>query len=84
MRKLPFRWGGALLVFAAGGWLLSRCVGWWVGPRREPQHEQVAWLVFGLVWWLCWSPSIVGFAIIASTLFRSLWRRRSPPQMAIG
>ena len=71
---------------AAGGlllcvWLLPGIAGWLLNPWWRERRD-AAWMLCGVVWWLCWSPAIVGLAMIAWAAASWLQRRRNQWAMA--
>jgi hypothetical protein len=70
-----------------GLWLLAVLMA--LGLRRIPlrnwldQRETISLLLLGIVWWICWSPSAIGFAIIPVAVGRGLFARRDRGQTPV-
>lgn len=62
------------LIVLLGAWLLPALVRLQYHPWLEGR-TYAGWFVFGLAWWLCFSPAIVGIAAMAWAVFGQFWRR---------
>jgi hypothetical protein len=76
IRRDVVNWTSAGLLLVVGWWVLPGVVGLqyarWLQGRRY-----AGWFLFGLAWWLFWSPGIAGIAVMAWSVAGGLARRRA-------
>lgn len=75
IRRKFLQWIAAGLTLMLLSWLLPRVAGWLFLPWWQ-ERRHAAWLLFGIVWWFCWSPKIIGLAMMAWSLAEWLKQRR--------
>jgi|GEM_PF-5735484 len=75
------RWlAGSLMFFAVAG-LLWPLLGWLSLPWWRTR-KSAAWLLCGVVWWFCFSPQILGVAMIAWAGWEWLQQSRTVAKLA--
>lgn len=76
IRQEYIQWTEAGLMLLACLWLLPKVLPWLLSPGWQ-ERRHAAWLLFGIVWWLCWSPKIIALAMMAWSLSGWLRKRRT-------
>ncbi len=75
VRRDAVNWISSVILFGVCWRLLPRLIRLqfvpWLSERRH-----AGWFVFGAAWWLCFSPGIIGIALMAWAVLDGVWRRR--------